>query len=428
MDFAQVSLAQSFRRLCLERPLVAALLVFFGIHALGMLVEPIYVYFGRIDRPVSAFGRYFITQEGHSDAAVYMRIATEGYKVAGETALFPLWPAILRALSQIFDEHFGLASQLLAVGFFSVGLGFFARAIQPLLSARVAAWTLLLICLNPQSIFYVQAYTESLFFLLSGIWLYTLVRMARGDAFRFNVWILFATAVVMGCTRPVVYQQGFAVGLTAMALVGRYGVGRSRPFIRCLLVSLGGTVVGYLLVCTFTWIQYGDFFASYKGQAGWGRTLGFYHQLILAPATLNGSREILTWDLLAFYLPFFLVAVWLRKPASHLESRAFQPLSAPSPVHGKPLDLTVLKDGLALYAALFATAHGLINLVTYPRFYSLARHVGANPMIYLAGALILTRLELRPAVRKATLRTFAVISGLFVWHWWTRFARNGWMG
>lgn len=155
------------------------------------------------------------------DSVWYLRIADGGYPAADSptVAFFPLYPLLARAVAELGG---GSRAALLAAGY-AVSIAALLAALVLLyrltaleLGRRVAAPTLLLVCVFPASLFFGAPYSESLFLLASVGALY---------AARTGHW---AWAGLAGAAASGTRSAGVLL-LLPLALIYLYGPRRDRP-------------------------------------------------------------------------------------------------------------------------------------------------------------------------------------------------------
>ncbi len=110
------------------------------------------------------------------DVSNYITIATSGYTQPQQTLLFPLFPALVRALAPLFRQ-----SQLTA-GFFLANLAFlgvltvFYRLVESETDRETAKRAVLYLAIFPTAFVFFLAYSESLFLLLTLLSFYSMRR------------------------------------------------------------------------------------------------------------------------------------------------------------------------------------------------------------------------------------------------------------
>jgi Mannosyltransferase (PIG-V) len=100
------------------------------------------------------------------DSIHYLGIAEHGYAAAGNTAFFPLYPLLMRALGFVLGSD-PLAGVAISTASFMVALSLLHRLTELELGRRAADATVLLLAFAPLSFFFTAVYTESLFLALS---------------------------------------------------------------------------------------------------------------------------------------------------------------------------------------------------------------------------------------------------------------------
>lgn len=212
-----------------------------------------------LTHPYGGLGDAVASPLARWDSVWYLRIADAGYPAADSptVAFFPLYPLLTRAVAGLGGGH---PATLLAAGYI-VSIAALLAALVLLyrltaleLGRRLAAPTLLLVCVFPASLFFGAPYSESLFLLASVAALY---------AARTGHW---AWAGMAGAAASGTRSAGILL-LVPLALLYLYGPRRDRPPDRTL--TPGG---GWLAASRPTY--------RLKADAGWlvlaGAGLGAY--------------------------------------------------------------------------------------------------------------------------------------------------------
>ena len=197
------------------------------------------------------------------DALWFLKIATHGYaKTDASAAFFPLYPALIAALSFTFDGHPLAASLVISNGAFLGALVVLFVLTRTELSDDHARRAVLYAAVFPTALFFVAPYSESLFLLLVLVALW---------AARRGRW---AVAGMSGALAALTRNLGVLVApaLLVEALLQRRSTGRDRAPGKQALWSLTPVagLAGYLVY----WKVYsGDWLAPLHQQANWQRAL-----------------------------------------------------------------------------------------------------------------------------------------------------------
>lgn len=100
------------------------------------------------------------------DSIHYLQIAEHGYRLAGDTSFFPVYPLMLRALGAIVGSDV-IAGVAISCACFAIGLTLLYRLVKEELGEQIARNSVLLLALAPLSFYFTAIYTESLFLALS---------------------------------------------------------------------------------------------------------------------------------------------------------------------------------------------------------------------------------------------------------------------
>lgn len=381
---------------------------------LAMVIEPAYFHYRSKPSESStttAYERFFLAEDPTFDAVHYASISVAGYEDPSLAAFYPLWPIVMAPLAHVLYEHRILLSQLLAFMLFASALFLLTPLLSSIYGVSIAGAAMLLFALNPNSIFHVLGYPESLVTFVSAAMLWSWWSTRH----RYLALLALLCGYVIGLSRPFLPQQVFAcVGALLIAKVMlRFSWQEMLPVALKMLATMVGGLLGLMTFCVYTWFRFGDFLATFHAQESWGRKVGLYWQLIYKPVSVGYSDNVRVWDLQALYGPALVlgVIIWA------LKSRPQR----------QPLAVVI-----GLYGALFALAHSLINFVTLPLLTSIGRHVFATPMFYVGAACALFLIQPQDGKWTRGWRiafvSYAIISAVYLIHWWTRYSRNGWIG
>lgn len=414
----------------MRKAIFGSLLLFLLAMLIGMLSKP------------AAFERFFIAQAPIFDAAHYLKIATEGYVEPPLAAFYPLWPLLLKyVVLPLQSPHTVLIGSLLAFIIFAFSLWPFFKVALRDLPLAAAFCLLCLYVLNPNSLFHILLYTESLTALCGSLFLLntslllnsqespsatspsakspTSASPSRTRSAVFAVLSLFALSLARPVALPLMASAGAATLCVFYFRSNRpqdffQHIAPRRwnnPLILLTVATILIVVLAYIPYGLHAQQQYGSFLAPFDAQKFWDRKFGLHWDILFKPKSVSSSDNVLFWDIQAFYLPLLLAALpflgrWRIVP------QAFARLG---------------DDWLYWLCAFFAAAHAAIAFLTYPIFMSLARHVFALPFFFYCVARILKLFWEKPAVRKVAWG-YAALSFAFLVYWWSRYAREGWLG
>lgn len=197
------------------------------------------------------------------DALWFLKIATHGYsKADASAAFFPLYPAVIAALSFVLGGHPLAASLLISNGAFLGALMVMYVLTRGELSEDLARRAVLYTAVFPTAFFFLAPYSESLFLLL--------VLLSLWSARRRRWALAGATGALAALTRNLGVLM--VPALVAEAVHQWLARGRDRPPVKEVLWSLVPAVglAAYLLY----WQAFsGDWLAPLHKQANWQRAL-----------------------------------------------------------------------------------------------------------------------------------------------------------
>jgi hypothetical protein len=240
-----------------------------------------------LTRHLGAVGEVLGAPAVRWDASYYIYTAQHGYDALGQTAFFPFYPMVTRAVATITYSEV-VAGVLVSLVAFFVALVVLHKLADLDFGPDVARRTTWLIALFPAAIFFSAVYTEGLFLALSvgavyaarkGSWAWAGVLGAFASATR-NTGVLIIVAILL------LYLYGPRADRDPDAPPGR---ARWLPRYRLRLDALWMLLVplGLVAFAVYTWGKYGTPFASYDAQA-------IFHREFLGPfsALWYGGRDV----------------------------------------------------------------------------------------------------------------------------------------
>jgi hypothetical protein len=238
-----------------------------------------------LTRHLGSVGEIVAAPAARWDASYYIFTAQHGYEARGQTAFFPFYPMVTRAVATITYSEVA-AAILVSLVSFAVALFLLHRLTDLDFGTDVARRTVWLLALFPGALFFSAIYTEGLFLALS---------VGSVYAARRGSW---AWAGALGGCAALTRNTGVLIGV-AVLLLYFYGPRADRPpaerrawwrpryrlrpdALWLLLIPAG---LGVFAI--YTWIVYDDPFASYNAQA-------IFHREFLGPfsALWYGGRDV----------------------------------------------------------------------------------------------------------------------------------------
>jgi mannosyltransferase PIG-V len=197
------------------------------------------------------------------DALWFLKIATHGYaKTDASAAFFPLYPALIAALSFVFGGRPLAASLVVSNGAFLAALMVLFVLTRSELSDDHARRAVLYTAVFPTAFFFVAPYSESLFLLL--------VLLSLWSARRRRWALAGATGAMAALTRNLGLL--LVPALVAEAVHQWLGRGRERAPVKEVLWSLV-PVVGLGAYLMYWQVFSGDWLAPLHQQTNWQREL-----------------------------------------------------------------------------------------------------------------------------------------------------------
>ena len=222
------------------------------------------------------------------DSWWFTGIAQNGYS-AKATAFYPLYPLLIRGVSDITRLSVFDSAVLISTICFFLGLCFFLKLMLLDLERPRAIKAMLLVVLFPTAFYFSAAYTEGLFFLLAVLLLYGLRRQH------------WARAGVWGGLAAVARNTGIAFGLPFLIEYFQDWWAkprpRPRPWTAAWVILIGLGTASYFAFC---WIRFGSPLSFISAEGQWGRGLsfpwttlyeGFKHNLVFARGLRFGIHQ-----------------------------------------------------------------------------------------------------------------------------------------
>lgn len=189
------------------------------------------------------------------DGVLYMTIAREHYSVS-QIAFFPLYPFILSLVSSLASNNTLLAGIVLSSLLTGASLLIWYRVFQSLLSPTQSRRALVSFLTFPTAFFMLNVYTESLFVVLFGVYVWGVIKR--------KWWLVVGAGIALGLTRLAgVFTIGIPLMMYAAHLwdTKQY---RTPPIhlVSIFLAPLMG-LCGYM---AYLWAQTGDALAFFTAQ------------------------------------------------------------------------------------------------------------------------------------------------------------------
>jgi len=244
-----------------------------------------------LTRHLGAVGEVLGAPAVRWDSSYYVFTAQHGYEALGQTAFFPFYPLVMRAVATVTYSEV-VAGVLVSLVSFAVALVLLHRLADIDFGPAVARRTVWLIALFPASVFFSAVYTEGLFLALSVGAVYAARRgsWAWAGALGGMAALTRNTGVLIGVAVLLMYLYGPRADKPSTTLKGvRPLAERLRPRYRLRADALWLLLIpaGLVVFAVYTWIVYDSPFASYDAQA-------IFHREFLGPfsALWYGGRDV----------------------------------------------------------------------------------------------------------------------------------------
>ena len=435
--------------------------------ALGMLINPdaFYKFFSPVQLvpdpiPPSQSISYYWDLKGYAEMALNNQCI----------AFYPLWPLLIRILFHPQSvEQAAYSFLVLSTVLFFISLPLLFWVFNKALNHQSLVFLVsLAFSLSPMAIFRVIGYTESLFTILSAIFIWSCLGQSHLPK-TLRLALVFGVTFVMSLTRPILLPFFFssiaALGTiylfdwfrlerqnrsSLLTNVHHYGEEIKITITLCLAALLG-----YLPYGLFCLRSRGSFFAPFTDQKLWGTKLGLHLELLLFPKSPLFDLYGLYFPILVLVISLFLVyfkvkneepLVWIPQSPLWMILFLYPPLLVVTYVanyvrlKSKPSrgasSLTKLvtseftqslsRNYLFWFSAYFAVFHSLLIFFTRDRLYSLGRYSFGLPFFFLALGYLCCCI---PGKRtNLALWLFILVSAIALVEQWVNYGQNQWLG
>jgi Gpi18-like mannosyltransferase len=208
----------------------------------------------------SGFLHYlFVSNFIQWDSWWFTGIASSGYTTKA-TAFYPLYPMLIRGVSEVFRISVQAAAVLISTACFALGLYVLLKLLLLDLERSRATRAMLLVVFFPTAFYFSAGYTESLFLLLAALVLYALRRRR------------WAAAGAWGGLAAVARNTGLAFGLPFLIEYfqewGARPRPRPRPWSALWVLLIGAGTAAYF---AYLWVRFGSPFVFVGAEGQYGR-------------------------------------------------------------------------------------------------------------------------------------------------------------
>jgi hypothetical protein len=257
------------------------------------------------------------------DVKHYLDISEIGYQVypctpgvefpagdiCGNPGWYPMWPLVVRAFRPLAGGSSKVAFIGLTFLFGLLGFVLMYRFVEKHYDRRASFINLLAIALGPASFYLLTGFPYALFMFLFASFMLLLYSASSKK----REIVLFLTALAISLT----YPTGILVAVTPL-IYHLFGGNYLRPFLKPikywlrLFATLLPFILGPLLLWTYFYFKFDNFFLQLDFQAKYGRALTFplyvmYKSLTLYPLLSPENATILWYGLIfLIFIPFGL--------------------------------------------------------------------------------------------------------------------------
>ncbi len=434
--------------------------------ALGMLLNPDAFY--KFSSPVHLVPDLVPPSRSHSyywDVQSYAEMVLSNRCIA----FYPLWPLLTRILfnPQSLEQAAHSLLKLSTVIFFiSIPLlvGVFLKNLK---QQHLTLLILLAFSVNPMAIFRVIGYTESLFTLLSMIFILLCMRPNRLNN-NIQFFLLAIVTFFLSLNRPILIQSLAASLLSVGTIVffnNLKATQETRDFssqiiqysqeIKMTVVLWISAILGFSVYGIYCLHSRGSFLAPFIDQKDWSTKTGLHLELIFFPKSP-------LFDLLGLYFPvivlgisLFLVyfkvknenpLVWVPKSPIwnvlilyppllvisyivnylRLKNKSVDGKNYLTPLSTSDFTQTLSNNYIFWFCAYFSVVHCALILLTRDRLYSLGRHIFGIPFFFLALGYLCCCIPGKKTYQ--SLWWLIIISAIALVEQWVNYGQNNWLG
>ncbi len=379
-------------------------------------------------------------------------------------AFYPLWPWLISKIGtpKTVDDaafYFRVVGSLLSL--MSIPL-FILLLKQNIKSYKIAFLIVGLYAINPLSVFRMIGYTESIFSVLSLIFLILLSKLKTVSKISIKyisaLVFIFLCSFLLSLTRPFIIQAVFSsvLALASILLINKFQNNENfNKYFKIYGITTSticlGAVVGYCVYGYYCLQTRGDFFAPFHDQKAWGKQLGIYPQLFFIPLT--------SADFTAIYLPvialiiswFICISINIKKlvfvtpkvwqwillfayPPAFIafygaDSRKINSLR--SSTNLKEINLTQSANNISTsyifwFCIYFALIHSIIIVFSDQKLTSLRRFIFGTPYFFVAIVYISNCFPTRKVTK--LLLWLLGFSSIWLVQYWLDYANDVWIG
>jgi hypothetical protein len=212
--------------------------------------------------PAHGLSKFVVNPLTLWDGGWFLNIAENGYADRNATAFWPLWPLLVRFVSEVFRIPLELAGVLTANALFLAALAVLHRLVSESYSPTTASRTVWLLALSPVSFFFSALYSESLFLLL----MVGAVLCARHERW----WLASLALFLAASTRSVGMLLALPLVIIAVQTYGRDLRRLLKPF-----AGLAAAGLGPLLFAVHLDRRWDDPLLMVRAQENWSRSFSW---------------------------------------------------------------------------------------------------------------------------------------------------------
>ena len=384
-------------------------------------------------------------------------------------AFYPLWPLLTRFLfnPQTLEQAAHSLLKLSTVIFFISSPLLVWVFLKNLKEQKLTILILIAFSVSPMAIFRVIGYTESLFTLLSVIFIWLCMRPTQLNN-KIQLGLLFIVTFLLSLNRPILIQSLIAsiASLATIIFFDNLKLPRERrdflsqinqhtQKIQMTVVLWTSAILGFSAYGIYCLHSRGNFLAPFIDQKYWSTKTGLHLELIFFPKSP-------LFDLLGLYFPILVLGislfvvyckvknenplVWVPKSPIwnvlilyppllvisyivnyfRLKNKSANGKSYLTRLNTSDFTETLSNNYIFWFCAYFSVVHCALIFFTRDRLYSLGRHIFGVPFFFLALGYLCCCIPGKKTYQ--ALWWFIIISAIALVEQWVNYGQNKWLG
>ena len=384
-------------------------------------------------------------------------------------AFYPLWPLLTRFLfnPQTLEQAAHSLLKLSTVIFFISSPLLVWVFLKNLKEQKLTILILIAFSVSPMAIFRVIGYTESLFTLLSVIFILLCMRPTQLNN-KIQLGLLFIVTFLLSLNRPILIQSLIAsiASLATIIFFDNLKLPRERidflsqinqhtQKIQMTVVLWTSAILGFSVYGIYCLHSRGNFLAPFIDQKYWSTKTGLHLELIFFPKSplfdllglyfpilvlgislfvvyckvknenpLVWVPKFPIWNILILYPPLLVISYIVNY--FRLRNKSANGKSYLTRLNTSDFTETLSNNYIFWFCAYFSVVHCALIFFTRDRLYSLGRHIFGVPFFFLALGYLCCCIPGKKTYQ--ALWWFIIISAIALVEQWVNYGQNKWLG